>query len=45
MPQEPLNGVNIGSLIQEVSGETVTQGMESALFVYSGFFFALEKAF
>jgi hypothetical protein len=41
MPEEPLDGVNISSLIQQVRCKAVTQSMDATTFVYAGFFFAL----
>ena len=39
MPKEPFNGIKVSSLIQQVGGKAVTQGMD-ATFVYAGFFLA-----
>jgi hypothetical protein len=41
MPKEPLNGVNISSLVYQMSGEGMAKRMDAAAFGYTGFFFAL----
>jgi len=41
--EEPLDGVNISSLVQQVSCKAMTQRMDAAAFVYAGFFLALKN--
>jgi hypothetical protein len=38
--QEPFNGIQIRSLVEEVGGKGVTEGMNTAAFGYAGFFLA-----
>ena len=40
VPEESLDGVKIGSLINKVGCKSVPQRMDTAAFVYTGFFFA-----
>jgi hypothetical protein len=38
MAQKSFNGIKISSLVEEVGGKGVTEGMDAAAFGYTGFF-------
>ena len=44
MPKESFNGINVRSLVQQMSCKAVAQRMNAGAFVYAGFFFAMVKA-
>jgi hypothetical protein len=45
MPKESFNGINISSLVYQVSGEGVSQRMDAVAFGYPGFFLRGKKPF
>ena len=40
MPQETLKGIKVSSLVERMGGKRMTQRMDTAAFVYAGFFLA-----
>ena len=44
MAEQSFNGIQVGTLVEQVGSKGVTEGMNAALFGYAGFFLALLKA-
>ena len=44
MAEKSFNGIEVSAQVEQVGGKGVTEGMNTALFGYAGFFLALLKA-
>ena len=41
MAEQSFNGIQVSALVEQVGGKGVTEGVNTALFGYAGFFLAL----